>query len=188
MINGAWVVKAQHRTMVKNAKSLGNKFHRKWFQENCSSMPSAQNTPFAKHRVLWFCFSLGIRQKKSSFISEPNFLKAKALFITPANSGEHGLPSIQQEELKFFIHQQKMIENTTNIVNHQYNVWELQFCVDSLRHYQCWPNPHAQSHINAQNKQTTHTRTPIGLFANVRERAFSPINCLGDFFEKLRKR
>ena|SRR3990167_245086 len=135
-------------------------------------MPSAQNTPFfAKHRVRFdSAFLWAFAKKKSSFISEPNFLKAKRfIFITLANSGEHGLPSIQQEELKFFIKQQKTIENTTNIVNHQYNLWEWQFCVDSLRHLQCCPNPHAQSHINAQNKQTTHTRTPIGLFANVRE-------------------
>ena len=35
---------------------------------------------------------------------------------------------------------------------------------------QCCPNPHAQSHINAQNKQTTHTRTPIGVFVRERSR------------------
>src|SRR3990167_2752149 len=132
-------------------------------------MPSAQNTPFfAKHRVRFdSAFLWAFAKKKSSFISEPNFLKAKRfIFITLANSGEHGLPSIQQEELKFFIKQQKTIENTTYIVN----LWEWQFCVDSLRHYQCWPNPHAQSHINAQNKQTTRTRTPIGIFVRERSR------------------
>ena len=96
---------AQHRTMVKNTKSLGNKFHRKWFQENCSVH---RTLLLPKLYSLWFCCSLGHSPKKSSFISEPNFFKAKKfVFITLANSGENRLPSIQQEELNFFIHQTK---------------------------------------------------------------------------------
>ena len=60
---------------------------------------------------------------------------------------------------------------------------ENESCASRTTFFQCCPNPHAQSHINVQNKQTT--RTPIGVF--VRERAFSLINCLS-VFQKIEKK